>query len=301
MYEQFFQFKEAPFTIAPNPRYLYLSEQHREALAHLTYGLEEENGGFILLVGEVGTGKTTVCRCLLGQIPETAKLAMILNPRLNEQELLETIGDEFGISYPANASNKILIDTLNTWLLAVHAKGQRAVLVVEEAQNLSREVLEQLRLLTNLETNEHKLLQIILIGQTELLATLADPELRQLSQRIVARYQLKALDESDVQAYITHRLQVAGSSQMIFSPSVVKRIAKLSRGIPRLINLLCARALLGCYAQGRYQVDHKTLIQASHEVLGIVWRRRFWHYRNLLATTISMLATALVATFIYYV
>ena len=268
MYEQFFHFNEHPFTIAPNPRYLYLSDQHREALAHLTYGLKEENGGFILLVGEVGTGKTTVCRCLLEQVPESARLAMILNPRLNDVELLETICAEFDIEYPRNATVKTLIDILNSWLLNVHAAGQRAVVVIEEAQNLSIEVLEQLRLLTNLETNERKLLQIVLIGQTELLTTLACPELRQLSQRIIARYHLHALNQQDIHAYIAHRLQVAGGSPTIFSSAAVRRIAQLSKGLPRLINLLCDRALLGCYAQGKYKVDFATVNQAAREVFG---------------------------------
>ncbi len=268
MYEKYFHLTENPFTIAPNPHYLYLSEQHREALAHLTYGLEEKNGSFILLTGEVGTGKTTLCRCLIEQVPKDVHLAMIFNPRLSEAELLETICREFGIAYEAGGTINALIDGLNTWLLQTHSKGWHAVIIVEEAQNLSINVLEQLRLLTNLETNEHKLIQIVLIGQPELLKKLEQPELRQLSQRIVARYHLKALNNKEVRAYIMHRLEVAQGNSSIFPSTVMLRIAQLSKGIPRLVNLLCDRALLGCYAHDKHEVSMKILEQAANEVFG---------------------------------
>ena len=190
MYNAYFGFKEAPFSIAPDPRYLYMTGQHREALAHLVYGLNSE-GGCILLTGEVGTGKTTVCRCLLNQIPENTSIAFILNPKLSVQELLAAICDEFRITYAEdNSSVKVFVDLINAYLLDAHAGGRRTVLIIDEAQNLSAEVLEQLRLLTNLETNQRKLLQIILIGQPELKDKLSRPELRQLSQRIIARYHL---------------------------------------------------------------------------------------------------------------
>ena len=267
MYEKHFNFSANPFTIAPNPRYLYMTVRHREALAHLTYGLQE-NGGFILLTGEVGTGKTTVCRCLLSRVPDEVNLALVLTPSLSVNELLEVICDEFDVKYEKGATNKTLTDVLNHYLLDIHAQGQRAVVVIDEAQNLDIEVLEQLRLLTNLETNERKLLQIILIGQPEFLKKLAQSDLRQLSQRIVARFHLTPLKIDEVQAYINHRIKIAGGSTAIFSRAVALRIAQLSKGVPRLINLLCDRALLGCYVQDLRQVDIKTLNQAAHEVFG---------------------------------
>ena len=267
MYEKHFNFSENPFTIAPNPRYLYLTDRHREALAHLSYGLRE-NGGFILLTGEVGTGKTTVCRCLLERVPGDVRLAMVLTPTLEANELLAAICDEFGIDYGPGATSKALTDALNRYLLDVHTKGRRAVVVIDEAQNLATEVLEQLRLLTNLETNEHKLLQIILIGQPEFLAKLEQPEMRQLSQRIVARFHLAPLSPGEVCAYISHRLKIAGGSSSIFPKAVSLRVAQLSKGVPRLVNLLCDRALLGCYVQEQHEVDMKTLQRAAREVFG---------------------------------
>ena len=268
MYLKHFNLSDPPFTIAPNPRYLYLSGQHREALAHLTYGLNEKHGSFILLTGEVGTGKTTVCRCLLEQIPKGVHVALVLNPRLNEQELLETICSELGIDCPEHATSKVLIDRLNQWLLDRHSKGQHTVVIIEEAQNLNPRILEQLRLLTNLETNEQKLVQFILIGQPELLEQLARPELRQLAQRIVARYHLTVLTPQEVRSYIDHRFQIAGGNPKVFSAAVTLRIAQLSKGIPRVINLLCDRALLGCYAQNKNEVTLKILEQGAVEVFG---------------------------------
>lgn len=273
MYQDYFHFNDKPFSIAPNPRYLYLSDQHREALAHLTYGLHE-CGGFIVLTGEVGTGKTTVCRCLLEQIPATVRLAMIFNPSVDEKEMLQSICDEFGLSYPDHASLKSLSDCLSRYLLQQHAQGYRAVVIIEEAQNLNASLLEQLRLLTNLESNENKLLQIILIGQPELLTSLARHELRQLSQRIVARFHLQALNRDEVQTYIKHRLAVAGCQRSLFPRPVVAYIARLSHGIPRVINLLCDRILLGCYTQEKESADMATAMQAAAEVLGKPSHRR---------------------------
>ena len=195
MYIEHFGLKEIPFSIAPDPRYLYMSDGHREALAHLLYGMNSD-GGFVLLTGEVGTGKTTVCRRLLESVPQDAEIAFILNPKLTVSELLASVCDEFGVSYPeGNASIKVFVDRISAYLLGACESGKRAVLIIEEAQNLSPEVLEQLRLLTNLETDRRKLLQIILLGQPELREILGRPELRQLSQRITARYHLGPLSK----------------------------------------------------------------------------------------------------------
>jgi type II secretory pathway predicted ATPase ExeA len=218
--ESYFGLAEAPFSIAPAPRYLYMSQRHQEALAHLLYGVNS-GGGFVLLTGEVGAGKTTVCRCLLEQIPETCDVAYIFNPKLTVEELLSSICVEFGIAHPAgNSSIKVFVDCINTHLLDAHARGRHAVLIIDEAQNLSADVLEQMRLLTNLETSERKLLQIILIGQPELATMLERPELKQLSQRIVARYHLGALSKAEVAAYIRHRLEIAGTQKTLFPASL---------------------------------------------------------------------------------
>jgi len=268
MYKEYFGLEEMPFSIAPDPRYLYMSEQHREALAHLLYGFNSD-GGFVLLTGDVGTGKTTICRCLLEQIPDKTSTAFIINPKLTVEELLAVICDEFGIRYPAgNESIKIFIDYINSYLLEAHVKGNKAVLVIDEAQNLSADVLEQLRLLTNLETNQVKLLQIILLGQPELRDKLSRPELRQLSQRIIARYHLGALSKKEVSAYVIHRLTVAGVKNQIFSDSAIDKLYKLSGGVPRLINVLCDRALLGVFAHGKKQVTKSILQKAACEVFG---------------------------------
>jgi general secretion pathway protein A len=268
MYSEYFGLEEMPFSIAPDPRYLYLSEQHREALAHLVYGINSD-GGFVLLTGEVGTGKTTVCRCLLDQIPENTEIAFILNPKLTAEELLATICDEFGISYPeGNTSIKVFIDLINGYLLNTHSRGHKTVLIIDEAQNLSVSVLEQLRLLTNLETNKHKLLQIILLGQPELKKMLSQPELRQLSQRITARYHLGPLSRKDVASYVTYRLSVAGLRNQVFPSPAIGKLFQLSGGVPRLINILCDRALLGAFVQGKQKVDRTTLVKAAREVFG---------------------------------
>lgn len=267
MYYDYFGLNEAPFSIAPNPRYLYMSDRHREALAHLLYGIRSD-GGFILLTGEVGTGKTTVCRCLLEQIPEDVDIAFVLNPKLTAVELLATICDDLGIEYPEGASIKILVDRLNEFLLGAHRAGRRTVLIIDEAQNLSVDVLEQLRLLTNLETNQRKLLQIILLGQPELLELLAQKELRQLSQRVTARFHLDALNRSEVHQYIEHRLTVAGARGIFFPKAAVNRIFKISGGIPRIINLICDRSLLGAYAENKPQVSTRIVNKAAQEIRG---------------------------------
>ncbi len=270
MYHAYFGIEESPFSITPDPRYLYMSRGHQEALALLVYGVSE-SGGFVLLTGEVGTGKTSVCRCLLEQLPDTADVALILNPRLNALELLATICDELGVAHPEDTNSlKVLVDLLNEHLLAVHAKGRHAVVIIDEAQNLSPEVLEQVRLLTNLETAKRKLLQIILIGQPELSDLLNRKEMRQLVQRITARYHLQPLDRAETRAYIQHRLAVGGLVPDLFDRAANNALYRYSRGIPRLINSLCERCLLGAYVQGRKDITRSIVRQAAAEVLGKV-------------------------------
>lgn len=267
MYTHYFQLKQSPFSIAPDPRYLFMSERHREALAHLLYGVGS-GGGFVLLTGEIGAGKTTVCRCFMEQIPENCQLAYIFNPKLSVEELLHSICEEFRIDLaPGVASVKGYVDAINRHLLASHAQGKNNVLIIDEAQNLSAAVLEQLRLLTNLETSERKLLQIILIGQPELRTMLARPELEQLAQRVIARYHLGSLSADETASYIHHRLAVAGSTaQQLFAASLMTQIHRLSHGVPRRINLLCDRALLGAYVENQRQVTRKILRRAAQEV-----------------------------------
>jgi len=268
MYNSYFNLEENPFSIAPDPRFLYMSEQHREALAHLMYALKSD-GGFVLLTGDVGAGKTTVCRCLLEQLPEDLNVAFLLNPKLTAEELLATVCDELGIDYPTGiASIKVLVDAINHFLLNAHAAGCKTVLIIDEAQNLSVEVLEQIRLLTNLETSQVKLLQVVMLGQPELRDLLARPELLQLSQRITARYHLGPLKPAEVAAYIDHRLGVAGYRKKLFGDQVVGQIYRLTGGVPRLINVLCDRALLGTYVQGQEKVTAVTVKNSAREVLG---------------------------------
>jgi general secretion pathway protein A len=291
MYQHYFGLAEAPFSIAPDPRYLYLSQRHQEALAHLLYGVSGD-GGFVLLTGEVGAGKTTVCRCLLQQIPVSCDVAYIFNPKLTVEELLSTICVEFGIAYPqGNTSIKVFVDCINAYLLDAHAKGRHTVLIIDEAQNLSAEVLEQMRLLTNLETNERKLLQIILLGQPELALMLERPELRQLSQRIVARYHLGPLTRAEVAAYVRHRLEISGAQRQLFPARLMGRVYRLSGGVPRVINVLCDRSLLGTYVQGKERVDRTTLAQAAREVFHQAERRSL--VRPLLAILILVFFAAL--------
>jgi general secretion pathway protein A len=268
MYSKYFGFSDLPFTIAPDPRYLYLSAQHREALASLLYGITS-NGGFVLLTGDVGTGKTTVCRCLLEQLPDSAEVAFILNPKYSITELLEAICDELKIPYKHSLSQiKGYIDALNAHLLDAHAQGVNTVLIIDEAQNLSLDVLEQIRLLTNLETSNHKLLQIILIGQPELLDKLARAELRQLDQRITARYHLNALSRTELGAYVSHRLAVGGSDAPLFTRAALRRLHRLTGGVPRMVNIICDRALLGAFVERRAKVGWGVLGRAAREVRG---------------------------------
>ena len=270
MYMPFFGLTQAPFSLAPDPRLLFMSDRHREALAHLLYGLGG-GGGFVLLTGEIGTGKTTVCRCFLEQIPAHCNVAYIFNPKLTVTELLQSICDEFHVTVPQKEllplTVKDYLDPLNTFLLQAHAAGQNNVLIIDEAQNLSAEVLEQLRLLTNLETSERKLLQIVLIGQPELRTMLQRPELEQLAQRVIARFHLDALTEAETAQYILHRLEVSGLNRALpFDRKALKRIYQRARGVPRRINLLCDRALLGAFAGGQATVNRGIVNKAADEV-----------------------------------
>ena len=267
MYLAFFGIAEKPFAITPDPRYLYLSARHADALAHLVYGINEA-GGFIQLTGEVGTGKTTTIRSLLARAPKNAEIALILNPRLSAGEFLLALCEELGLGTDERSTHntKELVDLLNRYLLRAHAQGRRVVLIVDEAQNLDPEVLEYIRLLTNLETETQKLLQIILIGQPELRRLLAREDLRQLAQRITGRYHLDPLSRDETAAYVRHRMRVAGATVDIFTRGALREIYSVSRGIPRVINIICDRALLGAYTQDLHQVPAALVRRAGAEV-----------------------------------
>lgn len=304
MYTRHFGLKEKPFSIAPNPRYLYMSEQHQDALAHLLYGLQEGDG-FVLLTGDIGTGKTTLCRSLLEQLPDHIEIAYIFNPKLSALDLLLSICDEFKIALPAShtaPSIKQVIDRINLYLLQQHAQGRQSVLIIDEAQNLDADVLEQIRLLTNLETNSKKLLQIILIGQPELRQLFAKPELEQLAQRITARYHIGPLSYPDLQNYVNHRIYIAGgSARPLFSNSALKELHKVSRGIPRLINTIADRAMLAAYVATQHEVTKNNVRKAAHELLDTKYLTRTRHYFNfqtLFQTVVFLSCLALILAFI---
>ncbi|QCU73441.1 ExeA family protein [Pseudoalteromonas distincta] len=267
MYLSYFGLNEKPFSISPNPHYLFLSERHKEALAHLTYGLGED-GGFVLLTGEVGTGKTTITRSMLEQLPENTQVAMIHNPALSELELLASICDELNISYDVNnATLKSLTDIIKKHLETNNKSGGHTILIIDEAQLLAPNVLEQLRLLTNIETDHKKLLQIVLVGQPELQDLLKRNELRQLAQRITARYHLLPLTQGQTVAYIKHRLHIAGCDKGIFSMDAMQAVHQLTGGVPRLMNLVCERALVGTFAKQQLIVDSDIIKKSAHESL----------------------------------
>ena len=269
MYAEYFGLSELPFSIAPDPRYLFLSAHHREALAHLAYGAREANG-FIQLTGEIGTGKTTLVRRLLAQMPEGVEIAFIFNPDVSRLGLLKSILAELGeTAAPGTVERSELAASIYRHLLSAHARARRVVLVIDEAQRLAPEVLEEVRLLTNFETDRHKLLNVILVGQPELRDTLARADLRQLAQRVTARYHLGPLGLSETEAYIRHRLTLAGAPGRIFSPGAVRRIQRYTHGIPRLINLVCDRALMAAYAGNLREVSPRLVAAAVRELAGM--------------------------------
>lgn len=295
MYAEFFSIEEEAFSIAPNPRYLYLSAKHREAYAHLIYGVTRP-GGFVLLTGDIGTGKTTLCRSLFADLPQNTNLAVIINPALSQNDLLSAICDEFGISYPVyQNSTKVYIDGISQYLLDTHAQGRNAVLLIDEAQNLSIEALECIRALTNLETDEKKLLQIVLVGQPELRNLLAKPALIQLNQRITARYHLLSLSRDETSTYIRHRLKTAGADEHLFSASNIRYIQKITSGIPRLINVLCDRSLLGAYTQREHKISNLIIRKSAQEVFDVVYPKENTFYIKPLGIAASVLLTFLVA------
>ncbi len=299
MYLEHYGLKEPPFSITPDPRFVFLSERHRDALAHLLFGIGQGGGGgFVQLTGEVGTGKTTLSRLLLEQLPENTRVALVLNPRLTPIELLETICEELHLDLAGNipidrsGSAKALVDMLNAYLLDAYAKGLRVVLIIDEAQNLSLDALEQVRLLTNLETDTQKLLQIILLGQPELRAMLARPDMRQLSQRITARFHLTPLDADETAAYLRHRYRIAGGQHLPFTPGAIKRIHMHAGGVPRLINVIAERALLGGYARDDATINEGTVNQAAQEALAPVARRFGLKRAAIAASVVAALALA---------
>lgn len=296
MYLEYFGLSEKPFQITPDPRFLYMSRRHRDGFAHLLYGADEA-GGFVLLTGEVGTGKTTLCRSALASITENVRVALILNPKQSAIELVASICDELQITYPKNVrSLKALIDRLNLYLLKAYGQGQRIVVVIDEAQNLTFEVLEQIRLLTNLEVTTQKLLQIILIGQPELQTMLSRPELRQLAQRITARFHLTPLTRDETGEYIVHRLKVAGVTREVFTKPAMREIYRLSSGIPRLINTLSERALIGAYGANLPLIKKDIVSNAAEEVLGKSARRAFnvdWFGASVVTAAVLIVAIGL--------
>ena len=294
MYLGYYGLQEPPFSITPDPRFVHLGERHRDALAHLLFGIDKGGGGgFVQLTGEVGTGKTTLSRLLLEQLPENTRIALVLNPRQNAVELLETICEELQIDITGKrGSSKALVDALNTYLLDAYAKGLKVVLLVDEAQNLPADALEQVRLLTNLETHTQKLLQILLLGQPELRAMLARPELRQLAQRITARFHLEPLQADDTARYLRHRWRVAGGERFPFDAKAVQRLHARSGGVPRLINVIAERALLAGYARDATRIDARLVDLAADEVLPPSPVRRRWPW---LAAAALVLGVGLLA------
>ena len=289
MYTRYFGLQENPFALSPDPRYLFLSRRHQEALAHLEFGMTQA-GGFVQLTGEVGTGKTLMIKSLLERLPESVDVALILYPFLSTREFVAAICDDLRVPHAADESLKGLIEALNRYLLDNHAKGRRTVLIIDEAQKLSRDVLEQVRLLTNLETRQEKLLQILLIGQPELVQLLAQRDLRQLAQRVTARYSLEPLSARETRDYIQHRLRVAGAADGLFTRAAMRTAHRLAHGTPRLVNVICDRALLGAYAAGKPQVTSAIVYRAAREI-GRVAPRRWWPALTA-AAAVSVIALA---------
>ena len=266
MYQDYFGLNSKPFGIVPDTRFLFLSDKHKEAIAHLVYALNEKNG-FVQLTGEVGVGKTMACRYILANIPQDIDVALILNPRIDEIGLLRTLCQELDIPFDNTQKANELTQLLNSKLLAAHASGRHTILIIDEAQNLPKRTLEQLRLLTNLETDTQKLLRIILIGQPELGQMLSAHDMRQVAQRITSRYHLTTLSAEETDQYIRHRLSVAGCHQALFKKAATRKIHKLTEGTPRLINLLCDHALIGAYSLNAREVTQSTVKKAAKEAL----------------------------------
>ena len=300
MYLEYYGLREAPFSITPDPRYVFLSERHRDALAHLLYGVGKGgSGGFVQLTGEVGTGKTTLCRLLLEQLPEHTQVALLLNPKLAPVEMVETVCEELKLDIAGKrGSLKALTDTLNAYLLDAYAQGLRVVLIVDEAQNLSLDALEQVRLLTNLETPTQKLLQIILLGQPELRDMLARPELRQLAQRITARYHLTPLDAGETEAYVKHRMAIAGCQHVPFSRLGLRALYQRSKGIPRLINVIADRALMAGYAREQQTIGERLVDRSADETLP--GHARYWFRRHARYALAAIVLGGLVAAALWW-
>lgn len=298
IYNDYFGLNEEPFGVTPNPRFLYRSKCHEEAIAHIRYGIEQ-NRGFIMLTGEIGSGKTTLIRHILGDMDDAYSTAMILNPKMNALELLKFINQDFGLAVKRSATHKTLMDDLNTFLLDVAARDGSAVLVIDEAQELSPECLEFVRLLSNMETDTKKLLQVVLIGQPELRDIVAQPRLRQLDQRIAMRYHLRPLDVQETLMYVSHRLRIAGAVALRFPDSSIKKIHRFSGGIPRLINLAADRTLMKAFAEGSPSIKASAisaalidLDQARGEGHGSSTKRPAVIWATVAATVIALIAVA---------
>lgn len=299
IYGDFFGLKENPFAITPDPRYLYMSPRHRDALAHLVFAVKQ-GGGFVQLTGEVGTGKTTLTRAVLSQLPPNVTAAIILNPRQSPVEFVQSICDELRVPDTAGVGSiKALTDALNAFLLNAHSLGRRTVILIDEAQDLGVEVLEQIRLLTNLETAKEKLLQIVLVGQPELRLLLDRRELRQLAQRITARYHLLPLSADETAEMVKYRLAVAGHVQPLFTHTALRLVHRVSQGVPRLINVICDRALLGAYAETRRVIDRRIVLRAASEVIGEIPDRRAPKRNMWAALTLGVTVLGSVAALLY--
>ena len=295
MYENFFSFSEKPFKLVPNPAYLFLSKSHEEALAHLNYALAQGDG-FVEITGEVGTGKTTLCRSFLENLDDRTIAAYIFNPRLGPKQLIKTINDELGIKYDMD-NTKDLIDKLNAFLMRQKAKRKKVILLIDEAQNLSRNILEQLRLLSNLETNKEKLIQIILVGQPELSDILDSHELRQLGQRITLRYHLTPLTFKETAEYIKFRINIAARNAGIkFDRSAYRQIYKYSSGIPRVINIACDRALLTAFGLSQHKISGSIARASIKELKSRGAKKKYdFIYGNMPIAIFAAMALVLVA------
>jgi general secretion pathway protein A len=300
MFEHFFGLSENPFNLTPDPKFLFLSKAHEEALSHLKYGIERRKG-FVMISGEVGAGKTTICRALLGSLPKTVRTALVLNPSLSDIELLQTINQDFGIN-STHTSKKALLDELYEFLINVFIQGENAVLIIDECQNLSPDVLEQIRMLSNLETEKEKLLQIILVGQPELVKILASPSMKQINDRIVLRYHIYPLKLADTRSYINHRLIVSGSrGDIVFTKAAFRRIYRYSGGIPRRINAVVERSMLICYLSSNRKITSGVVSLAAKELQGNYSIQKKWRPVTLLpAVTLAVVLVVGITLLTFY-